>query len=832
MRDVRYAWRSLRRSPIFFSMAVATLALGVGATSAIFSLFYQALLRELPVSQPEQLVVLHGTETLPGWTNSDNFESVFSYPMYLHLRDSSSSVLAGLVARSSGRVDVMRKGQTNRAQLETVSGNFFQVLGVRAFAGRLLTPQEDTVRGGNAVAVLGYSYWAKNFGNPDVVGTKALVNGHPIEIIGIAPPEFHGVHSGQNIDLYMPISMSGVTTPGFNGWDDPGQHWLTLIGRVRPGVSVSRAQAALNPLFTSTLRDELGGLHVRSAHARQRILAVHLQLHAAAAGLNELERQWRKPLMILIFAAGGLLLIACSNLASLLMVRGAARQREIAIRRSLGATRLQIVWQLVLESILLALLGGAVAICLSLALTRGILHMLPPDVTGGWVGTSLDWRVLAFTLALSVVCGLIFSVLPAWQVSVGGSTAALKEQSQQVASGSAHARWRRALVVAQIAVCVVLLAGAGLFLKSLAKLMQHNPGFHAENLLTFTLDPDLDGYTNAQSLNLYSEIRDRLAESPGVTAVSFCEWGPYSNSDASTNVSVQGYQPTEDENMDAGTNPVAPGFFHALGVPLVAGREFTPGDRQGAAKAVVVNEAFVKRFLHGRNPIGVHMSKGSGVPLDLQIIGVVRNAQLGGLREVVKPFYFVPFLQVANPAEEAMQAVFVVRTRRQDTALPSAIRRLVAGLNSALPVTNMEQMQIQIQNSVYQDRAVAMLTSASGLLALLLASLGLYGVLAYAVSRRTAEIGIRMALGAARGSIMSLVLREVLWMVVAGAAIGIVLGLALGRTISSQLFGVQSTDAVIFTGAVGALAVVAFVASAGPTLRAARIDPMRALRYE
>ncbi len=832
IRDIRYAWRTLRRSPIFLIMAVVTLGLGVGATTAIFSLFYQVLLRELPVPKPEQLVVLHATNRLSGRIDNDNFESAFSYPMYLRLRDGAGSVWTGVIARSGTSVSVTRNAHTELAQTELVSGNFFQVLGVQAFAGRLLAPQDDTVRGGNDVAVLGYAYWKKNFGNANAIGERILVNGHPFVIVGIAPPEFRSVLSGQTPELYLPLSMTAVANPFFNAFDDPSWHYLTIIGRIRSEVSISQAQAEINPFFTSILRDELPAMKIRSAHSRQRILAVHLQLHPAAAALNDLERTWKKPLMVLIGAAAGLLLIACSNLASLLMVRASARQREIAIRRSVGATRLQVVSQLFSESILLALFGGLLGALLSLALTRGILHMVPPNVAGGWVGMSFDWRIFAFTLAVSVVSGLVFGVLPAWQVSGETAASALRDQTRSVASGSSQTRWRKALVILQIAMCVVLLAGAGLFTKSLGKLLHHNPGFHPENVWMFTLDPGLNRYTTGQATNLYAQVHDRLSQLPGVTAVSFCEWGPYSNSDSSTNVSVQGYTPTEDENMDSGLNVVAPVFFQTLGIPLREGREFTSADRLNAQKTAVVNEAFVKRFVRGRDPVGLHMARGSGVPLDVQIVGVVSNAQLGSLRETAKPFYWLPFLQSAQPNDPALQAVFLIRTRSDDAALPSAIRRVVGSLDGTLPITAMERMQVQIQNSVYQDRAVAVLTSASGLLALLLASLGLYGVIAYAVSRRTAEIGLRMALGASKRSIVSLVLREVLWMVAAGAVIGVVVGLALSRAIASQLFGVQAMDAAIFASAVGVLVLVAVGAGAAPTLRAARIDPMNALRYD
>jgi predicted permease len=830
-RNIRQAFRSLWRAPVFSGVGILTLGLGIGATTAIFSLCFQVLMRELPVNRPEQLVILHRTSGLPGGSRSDSFESVHSYPMYLRLRDSSGSVLQGLIARSGSAVDVMRNGQSERAQAEIVSGNFFQTLGLHPVAGRLLAPADDAVRG-EGVAVLGYSYWEKHFGGARAEGEKILINGHPVEIAGVAPPDFRGVHAGQTPDLFLPISMSVVANPGFDALDNPGQHWLTIIGSLRPGISRDQARAALNTFFTAALRDQIPAMKISSSRGRERVLENHLDLRPAASGLNSLERTWKKPLMVLIGVAAGLLLIACSNLATLLMVRSAARQREIAIRRAIGASRWQVVMPLLTESLLLAVMGGLTGLLLSFVVTTGILHILPPDTAGGWVGASFDWRMLAFSLALALVSGMAFGILPAWQVSAESSSSALKDQSRQVSGSGSQTRWRRGLVVTQIALSVILMTTAGLFAKSLTGLLHHDPGFHTENLLTFMIDPGLNRYQNTRALALYEQIRDRLAHTPGVTAVSFCELGPYSNSNASTNVVVDGYHASEDEDMDAGTNAVTPGYFHTLGIPLVAGREFATSDSLTSPKVAVVNEAFVKRFLKGRDPVGVHMSVGAGGPLDISIVGIAPDAQLADLREKPKPFYYVPLLQTAKPEAAARQAVFLVRTQSGNPSLPSAVKALVASLDRTLPVTSMEEIETRVRNSVYQDRALAVLTSASGLVALLLASLGLYGVVAYAVSRRTAEIGIRMALGADRQSIISIVLREVVWMAAAGACLGVAGGLALSRFIASQLFGVQPVDATVFGGSVALLFAVALCAGTIPALRAARIDPVQALRCD
>ncbi len=832
MGNISYAWRTLRRSPIFLTTAVVTLGLGVGATTAVFSLFYQVLLANLPVARPAELVVFHDTGGLNGYSSSDNFESVFSYPMYLHLRDGSGGAIQGLIARASGAVDITRNGQADRVQAETVSGNFFQVLGVKPFAGRLLGPQDDTVRGGNDVAVLGYAYWQQHYGSRNVIGQKILVNGHPMEIIGIVRPQFRSVLSGQTPEIYLPISMRGVASPGFTAFDDSSWQWLTIIGRLRPGLSRAAAQAALNPLFTATLRDELEQRKGNSRHMRQRILSVHLELHPAQQGLNELERSWRRPLTVLFVAAGGLLLIACSNLASLFMVRAAARQREISVRRAVGATRAQIVWQLLAESVLLAFLGSILGVLLSLALTRSIVHMLPADAAGGWVGSTLNWQILGFTLVTSCLSGIAFGVFPAWHVSSESASSALKDHARQATLG--EARWRKAFVIFEIALCVLLLAGAGLFMKSFANLLQHNPGFHPENLLTFTINPGLKSETMAQGMSLFAQLRERVSQLPGVRAVSFCRYGPFSNEDSSTNVTVEGYKAGEDENTDARINAAAPGYLQTIGIPLLRGREFTPTDTLGNQKVAIVNRAFERRFLNGRDAVGIHMTQGAGskIRLDTLIVGVIPDAQMSSLREIPEPYYYVPYAQSAKPGDVAREAVFVVRTWSNDAALPLAVRQLVHSLDSSLPVTNMQQMEVQIQDSVYRDRAVAVLTSASGALALLFASLALYGVVAYAVTRRTPEIGIRMALGANRGSVVSLVLSEVLWMVSIGAVIGVTAGLLMSRMIASQLFGVEAMDTGIFVGAVALLAAVALAAGASPTLRATRIDPMQALRTE
>jgi len=834
-QDLRYAFRNLAKSPGFLLLAVTTLGLGISANTAIFSLFYQVLLRSLPVPEPERLAVFHVEKLdMPGRNSNDNYETVFSYPMYRALRDGAHS-FQGIAIRSSESAQLLGDGAAERVSAEIVSGNFFQVLGLTPQVGRLLTPSDDQPGAGNPVIVLSYAYWMKRFGgNTSVAGKTVTLNQKIFTIAGVAPEGFRGILSGSSLDLYVPLSFLPVLDPGWKNLDKPNMSRFTILGRLNPGISTERATAELAPLFAATIQDEMKQLKVTSPAARKHLETARIQLAPAARGLNQLERQWKKPLVVLVCMVGLLLLIGCANLANLLLARGVNRSRDTAIRLALGASRSRIVSLLLAESLVVAAGGAILGAELTPVLTAGVLKLLPVSESGGWLSGAISLPVLAFCTLLMVVTGVVSGMAPAWQSSRTKEGSVLADRSAS-SSGHLSPRVRQGLVVGQLALSLVLLSTAGLFGRSLINLMKHDPGFHANNVLTFSLDAGGGGYTVERGLSLYDEVQKRLAAQPGVESVSIADIVPLSNSDAGTNVSIEGYTPTDGEDMDTDINAVGAGYFRTLGTRVVAGREFTDRDTVSAEKVAIVNQAFVKRFISSqdakRNPIGMKMERGAGHPLDLQIVGVVHDLQNMSLRDAVKPAFYMPYSQSKVGATN-FKASFLVRAQGDPAAMTSSIRSVVAQLDRSLPVFDVATMPTRIEDSIYTDRLLAALTTAFGALAMLLTAVGLYGVIAYVVSRRTAEIGIRMALGATQGNVMGLVLREVGMLAALGAAAGLVLAFSANQALRSQLFGINGLDPLILVATVFVLGVVSLVAGAIPAVRAARIQPLIALRHE
>jgi putative ABC transport system permease protein len=826
-KDVALTLRALRKTPSFTITALLSLALGIGATTAIFSLLDQVILRSLPVRDPQSLIVLHRAFTPLGSSKSDSRESVFSYPLYRDLRDHDPA-FSGVIARSSARVALSYRAGTEPASAEVVSGNFFEVLGIGAAMGRVFTADDDRIAGAHPVVVLSHSYWTTHFaGDPAILNQAISINGHPMTVIGVADQHFNGVRPGATSDLYVPIAMQKAVQPTWDALDDSKFRWLNLFARIKPGFNPRQAQSATDVVYRQILESELA----RSPGAarpkeRDAFLNHRVQLRPAAQGIGELRSQWQEPLAVVMAMVGFVLLIACANVAALLLTRTAGRQREIAIRLALGATRGTLVKQLLTEGLVLFLLAGALGLLTAYGLSSALLHLLPRGLGGNWLTASVDFRLLSFTMAVSAGCGLLFGLTPALQSTKPPLSKTLKDRAAQVAGGSTR-RFRTVMVAGQIALSLILLVGAALFASSVYRLAQVDLGFRAEHLLTVSVDATATRPDQAAASAFYRELEQRLSAMGNVAGVGASDTGPFSGSERGSNITVEGYRAADGENTGASMSAVSAGYFRAMGIPLRAGRELTERDDEGAPKVAVVNEAFAKRYFGSANPIGRRFMIGASNqrPFDHEIVGVVADFQ-NGVREPAKESIYFPYLQ-----DRPERLTFYLRTASESNP-GGDVRKLVRSMDPGVPVGDPQPMTLQIQNTLYTDRLIAILAAVFGVLATLLAAVGLYGVAAHTVARRTGEIGVRMALGAVPADIIGMILRQAGLTVIAGIVIGAGGALALGRLIQSRLFGVQPADPGMLAAAVIVLAVVALAASFLPAWRASRIDPLSALRHE
>ena len=829
MNDIRYALRQFRKSPLFTLIAVITLAVGIGASTAIFTLLDQALIRSLPVNHPEQLVRLRYTGESPGHTNNygGDDKDFFSYPIYRDLRD-KNGVFSGLLANDEKYVGVQWNDRSELAEAELVSGNYFEVLGLQPALGRLLLPSDD-VPNGNPVVVLSSNYWKMKLGsNPDVIGKALLLNAHPFTIVGVVQLGFHSVVAGETPGLFVPASVKSIITPRWQDFEDRQSHWITIVGRLKPGESLQQAQAGLDPLWHAIRAEELKQFGYHSERTRRLFLdESHIQLLNSARGFSPLRDQIGTPLVILMGMVSLLVLMACVNISSLLLVRAAGRTREMAVRYAMGAGRWQIVRQLLLEGLLLGTVGGALGLLLAPVVGNVLVNTAFTDPMSEIpLSTHPDTRILLFNFAVAFTVSILFSLAPALRFLRPDLVATLKQQSA-TAAGS-PLRFRRISVGAQIAVSLLLLIGAGLFVRTLKNLRAVDVGFVPDHMVTFDLNPRLAGYQAGQMQALNQRILENLAALPGVRAVAATDDPDLAGDDETGNVSIAGVKMNEGD-QDFEEPSVTPAYFATLKTPLLAGRVFTDQDVLGKAKVAVVNLSVAKRYFGSpQNAIGHSLSFGSAGKFDTQIIGVVGDTKHHSVRDPVRMTAY----RAISQSPELNGITYLVRTWQQPADAETGIRAAMQQIDSKLALSNLQTEEQQIDNSLSNERLIAMLSSSFGVIAVLLAAIGLYGVLAFSTAQRTREIGIRMAMGAQRSAMVKMVLQDVLWICGVSIAVALPLALVLGRLLQAQLYGVHAGDPVTLLGGTLLIASVALLAAMIPARRAASVEPMQALRTE
>lgn len=826
--DVKHAIRGLFRSPLFSIVAILSLALGIGANTAIFTLIDQILLRKLPVKNPGELVMLYQSGPHSG---SNMGSRMHSYPIYQEYQKRAEP-LAEVLARRLADASISIDNQTERIDIEMVSGNFFTMLGVGPAAGRVFSSQEDDqVYQGHPVVVISYDYWNRRFArDPNAIGKKILVNNYPMTIVGVSAAGFNGIDPARSPQMRVPILMKPVIVPEW-GWvhiSDERTRWVQVFARLKPGHTVESAQAPLQGLFTQIRAHEmtLPGAKNWSPFIRERFMTGQLRVEKADIGYSPLRNDFSTALVVLMAMVGLVLLIACANVANLLIARGFMRQREIAVRLSLGATRGQLVRQLLTESVLLSLIGGALGVGLSVALTRGLIALIPQQQPL-LVQPTPDLRILGFTFALTLLTGVVFGLLPALRASRPDQWATLKDTVGAIAGTGGSLFLRKGLVAAQVALSFLLLFGAGLFVRSLQNLQTTDTGLQMDNLITFRLSPALSGYTDERTNNFYTELLDRLRGSAGVKSAGFAVVSLLAGDEWDSTTSVEGHEAKDGEDMQAFMNALSPGYFETMGIRFVEGRDFTRLDIKQDPKVAIVNRKFAQHFFKDKSAIGKRLGRGSGpgTKFEIEIVGVVEDSLYEGPREGVRR-------QVFWAGWGRSSVTFYVRTTDASAGAFNLVRNEVKRLDGAMPVYDVKTVQGQLDETLLTDRLIALLSAGFGLLATLLASIGLYGVMAFIVARRRKELGIRLALGAEPSGVLWIVMREVVILLTIGLAVGVPSAIALGRYVSSQLYGIEPNDPWIAIGTMALLAAVSLAAGLIPASKASRIDPILALRYE
>ena len=834
MRNLRLALRTLAKTPFVSLVAILSLALGLGANSAIFSLFNQILLRPLPVPEPEALVNLGAPGPKPGSTScnqSGDCDQVFSYPMFRDLERVQAS-FTGIAAHRTFSANVAFGGQTESGRGVLVSGSYFPVLGIQPAAGRLFAPEDDQTPGGHPLVVLSHDYWRRRFQeNPAVLGQTLIVNGHGMTIVGVTPRSFEGTTLGVRPAVFVPVTMRAEMQPGpqGSGFENRRGYWVYLFARLKPGVTLEAARVALNGPYRAIVNEVEAPLQKgMSDQTMARFREKALTMEAGARGQSDVHGEARAPLLILFAVTGTVLLIACANIANLLLARGAGRAAEMAVRLSVGASRGQLIRQLLTESVMLALLGAAFGVIVAKWTLDTIASIVPPEAAA-LVAFRLDPAMLGFAVVTAFVTGVLFGLFPALHSTNPALAATLKNQAGQPSGAKAAKRFRATLATVQIAMSMALLVPAGLFAKSLFNVSRVELGLKSDHMITFSVAPMLNGYDGPRTRALFEQLEEKLASLPGVTNAVYAMVPLLAGDNWNNSVRVEGFEAGPDTNTSAAFNSVGPGFFTTLGMPLVQGREFSRADGDGAPKVVIVNQAFTRKFNLGPQAIGKRMRQsGSDGPLDMEIVAIVQDAKYSDVKRPIVAQYFTPYGQ----QEQLGFGNFYVRTALAPEQLLTAVPAVVKGLDPNLPIDDLKTMERQIEENVFLDRMISVLSTAFAALATLLAAVGLYGVLAYTVAQRTREFGLRMALGADGRQVRGLVMRQVAVMAAVGGLVGLGAAVAIGQAAQSLLYEITSADPIVLAICTGVLSFTTLAAGYLPARRASRIDPMKALRYE
>src|SRR5436305_761110 len=792
VQDIRYAVRQLRKNPGFTAIAVLTLAFGIGANTAIFSVVNALLLKMLPVRDPQQLVVVGD----PTWANTSSNGTprteIFSYPLYKQLRD-RSSVFEGLCAGATEpRIEIEGPDQSSvpRVTGRMVSGNYFNVLGLQPAAGRLFTDSDDTAENANPVVVLGYQYWQRHFGgSSSIVGQDVRLNGYPFTVVGVAPPGFEGDVVGDQMNVYIPLSMQPEIVRGRHWLNSPNASWLSLIGRLKTGVTPAQAEANLNTVFSQALQGDYGASLSADDLRALREQPLKISVSGGSSGTSSLRGDYQTPLLLLMGIVGLVLVIACVNVANLLLARASMRRREFAVRLAIGANRRQVLQQLLTESLLLATLGGFAGSVLAVWGVQLLVKLIGSDAK---LPLSPDLRVLAFTICVSLITGILFGLVPAVRSMRVRVSPTLNETTRATPDRASRFAWGKCLIAGQVALSLLVLFTATLLVRSLQKLVSQNFGYQRDHLVIARIDPAAAGYSSEKMKTLAQELVTRLSNTGGVRSATYSTNGLFGGTESSDAILLPGFEKQTPENRVANEDYVGPDYFSVVGISMLAGRGIEAKDTGSSERVAVINEAMARRFFAGRDPVGHQFRIDDRDWLDkpITIIGVSQNAKdhSTGLRKDVKPRFYLAYQQMADP----LQIILEVQANGDPSSVMTSLQTLIKAVDANLPIEFVQTLDRLVSKAVGNQVALAKLSGFFAILALLLACIGLYGVLSYTVASRTREIGVRMALGARRSDALQLVLRDGMLLVAAGIVIGIPLSLAASRLLNSFLFGLKA----------------------------------------